>query len=144
MQQAVIETGGKQYLVSPKDKVIIEKLVAEAGDTVIFDKVLLVADGEAVNVGKPYISGSKVTAKVLEQGKADKLVIFKYKAKSRYRRKTGHRQKQTTVEIETIAWGGVYGCDGARKIFRCPRRRMQLADSSGSRVARILFEISGS
>lgn len=99
---AVIETGGKQYLVAPKDKVIIEKLAAKEGDSVFFDKVLLLADDSAVNVGKPYVSGSKVAAKVLSQGKGEKLVVFKYRAKSRYRRKTGHRQKQTIVEIESI------------------------------------------
>lgn len=103
MKQAVIETGGKQYLVSPQDKVEIEKLDAQAGDTVTFDKVLLSADGEKVNVGKPYISGAKVTGKVLEQKKGDKIVVFKYRAKSRYRRKQGHRQLQTVVQIESIA-----------------------------------------
>jgi large subunit ribosomal protein L21 len=101
--QAVIETGGKQYLVAPKDKVIIEKLDASEGSSVVFDKVLLVADDNSVNVGKPYVAGSKVTGKVLSQGKGDKLVVFKYRAKSRYRRKTGHRQLETVVEIESIA-----------------------------------------
>ena len=100
--QAVIETGGKQYLVAPKDKVIIEKLEAQEGDTVTFDKVLLVANDSNVNVGKPFLS-SKVTAKVLSQGRGEKLTVFKYRAKSRYRRKTGHRQDQTIVEIESIS-----------------------------------------
>lgn len=103
MQQAVIETGGKQYLVSLQDKVTIEKLIAEAGDKVTFDKVLLSVDGEKVNLGKPYVKGAKVVAKVLEQAKADKIVVFKYRAKSRYRRKQGHRQKQTIVQIESIS-----------------------------------------
>ena len=103
MQQAVILTGGKQYLVSPKDKVEIEKLAGEAGDTIVFDKVLLTADGDKIALGKPYISGIKVTAKVLEQKKADKIVVFKYRAKSRYRRKQGHRQKLTVVQIQSIA-----------------------------------------
>ncbi|OGE74162.1 MAG: 50S ribosomal protein L21 [Candidatus Doudnabacteria bacterium RIFCSPLOWO2_02_FULL_42_9] len=101
--QAVIETGGKQYLVSPKDKLIIEKLTAQEGDTVTFDKVLLVASDDSVNLGKPYLSGAKVTGKVLKQQKGEKLVVFKYRAKSRYRRKTGHRQQQTVVEIQSIA-----------------------------------------
>lgn len=103
MNQAVIETGGKQYLVSPNDKVIIEKLDAEAGSTVTFDKVLMVAGPDSVNVGKPYITGAKVVAKVLAQGRGEKLTVFKYRAKSRYRRKTGHRQSETTVQIESIA-----------------------------------------
>ncbi|MBX4191486.1 MAG: 50S ribosomal protein L21 [Candidatus Doudnabacteria bacterium] len=101
--QAVIETGGKQYLVAPKDKVVIEKLVAQEGETVTFDKVLLLADDSNVSLGKPYLSGSKVTAVVLSQGRGEKLTIFKYRAKSRYRRKTGHRQSETTVEIQSIA-----------------------------------------
>jgi len=102
MNQAVIETGGKQYLVAPLDKVIIEKLEAVEGDTVTFDKVLLTADDSTVNIGKPFLT-AKVTAKVVAQGRGEKLTVFKYRAKSRYRRKTGHRQSQTTVEILSIA-----------------------------------------
>jgi large subunit ribosomal protein L21 len=98
--QAVIETGGKQYLVSPKDKVILEKLEGKEGDTITFDKVLLTIDGDKVSLGKPTVSGAKVTGKILEQSKADKVTVFKYRAKSRYRRKTGHRQNQTVVEIQ--------------------------------------------
>jgi large subunit ribosomal protein L21 len=103
MQQAVIETGGKQYLVSPNDKVVIEKLEAEADSTITFDKVLLTANDGSINLGKPYVSGSKVTAKVLTQQRGEKLTIFKYRAKSRYRRKTGHRQSETVVQIQSIA-----------------------------------------
>ncbi|MBI4049649.1 MAG: 50S ribosomal protein L21 [Candidatus Doudnabacteria bacterium] len=101
-KQAVIETGGKQYLVSPKEKLAIEKLAGKEGETVTFDKVLLVTDSDSVSVGKPYVAGAKVVGKVLAQNKADKLVVFKYRAKSRYRRKYGHRQQQTVVEIESI------------------------------------------
>ena len=101
--QAVIETGGKQYLVSPKDKVVIEKLEAETGSAITFDKVLLTDKDGAVSVGKPFLAGSKVTAKVLAQQRGEKLVVFKYRAKSRYRRKTGHRQSETVVEIESIS-----------------------------------------
>lgn len=100
--QAVIETGGKQYLVAPNEKLVIEKLPGNIGETVTFDKVLLTVDGDKVNIGKPYISNSKVTGKILEQSKADKLTVFKYRAKSRYRRKAGHRQHQTIVEIQTF------------------------------------------
>jgi large subunit ribosomal protein L21 len=103
MQQAVIETGGKQYLVAPNDKVEIEKLEGSVGDIITFDKVLLTADGDKINIGKPFLSGAKVTGKVLDQIKADKIVVFKYRNKSRYRRKQGHRQKQTVVMIESIA-----------------------------------------
>ncbi len=100
--QAVIETGGKQYLVAPKDKLTIEKLEVQPGATIVFDKVLMVAKDDAVSVGKPYITGSKVTARVITQQRGEKLTVFKYRAKSRYRRKTGHRQSETVVEIEEI------------------------------------------
>jgi len=100
--QAVIETGGKQYLVSPKEKLAIEKISGNVGETVNFDKVLLTFDGNKVNLGKPYLAGTKVSAKIVEQGRGEKLVVFKYRAKSRYRRKTGHRQDQTIVEIQSI------------------------------------------
>jgi large subunit ribosomal protein L21 len=101
--QAIIETGGKQYLVAPKDKVVIEKLSASEGETVTFDKVLLVTSDKDTNVGKPYVAGTKVVGKVLSQRKGEKLVVFKYRAKSRYRRKIGHRQHETVIEIQTIA-----------------------------------------
>ena len=100
--QAIIETGGKQYLVAPKDKVVLEKLAGKAGDSITFDKVLLTIDGDKLTLGKPYISGGKVVGTILEQGRGEKLVVFKYRAKSRYRRKTGHRQSQTTVEIQSL------------------------------------------
>ena len=103
MKQAVIETGGKQYLVSPKDKVVVEKLDAKQGESITFDKVLFVSEDDKVSIGKPYVSGAKVVGKILEQSKADKLVVFKYRAKSKYRRKYGHRQQQTVVEIESIS-----------------------------------------
>ena len=100
--QAVIETGGKQYLVSPKEKLSIEKIEGASGDAVIFDKVLLTIDGDKVSLGRPYISGTKVSGKILEQAKDDKIVVFKYRAKSRYRRKSGHRQNITVVEIQSF------------------------------------------
>jgi large subunit ribosomal protein L21 len=98
---AIIETGGKQYLVSPKDKIRVEKIEAK-GDEVVFDKVLLVSDKEA-KIGTPYVNGAKVTAKVLRQGRAKKLRIFKYRPKVRYRRRIGHRQQFTEIQIVSIA-----------------------------------------
>lgn len=95
---AIIETGGKQYLVSKGDKIQVEKLEAEAGKTISFDKVLF-HDG---TVGKPYISGAAVEGKVLKQGRAAKVHVLKYKAKSKYRRKIGARQHYTEVEITKV------------------------------------------
>ena len=99
---AVIETGGKQYKVSEGDVIFIEKLEAAEGDAVIFDKVLVVADGENVKVGAPAVEGATVTAKVEKQGKAKKIYVFKMKRKKNYRRKKGHRQPFTKVTIEKI------------------------------------------
>ncbi|MBI4050025.1 MAG: 50S ribosomal protein L21 [Candidatus Doudnabacteria bacterium] len=102
MPFAVIETGGKQYLISPKDKIKVEKLLAEAGKEITFDKVLLMQDKET-RVGKPYVSDAKVVGKVLKQGRTRKLKILKYKSKVRYRRRLGHRQQFTEVEIMSIS-----------------------------------------
>lgn len=96
---AVIETGGKQYLVEEGTNLYIEKLNASAGDKVTFDKVLMV-NGVA---GTPYVKGSKVEAKVVKQGKQKKIVVFKFKAKKKYRRTQGHRQPYTKVEITKIS-----------------------------------------
>jgi large subunit ribosomal protein L21 len=101
-QFAVIETGGKQYLVEPQQTIQVEKLPAKVGDAVSFDKVLLVADGKDVKVGKPYVPGAAVAGKVVKQGREKKVIVFKYHSKTRYRRKKGHRQQFTEVEITTI------------------------------------------
>ncbi|KKR09641.1 MAG: 50S ribosomal protein L21, partial [Parcubacteria group bacterium GW2011_GWA2_39_18] len=97
-----IETGGKQYLVSSGKKIKIEKLETEQDKSVDFDKILLVADGENVKLGRPYVEGAKVSAKVLKQGKSNKVIVFKYHAKKRYHKKKGHRQPYTEVEIVSI------------------------------------------
>lgn len=102
MSFAIIETGGKQYWVSPKDKIKVEKLAAEAGQEITFDKVLLTRDKDT-KVGKPYVSGVKVVGKVLKQGRARKMRIFKYHSKTRYRRRLGHRQQFTEIEITSIS-----------------------------------------
>ena len=99
---AIIETGGKQYRVAEGDMLTVEKLAVAEGEAVEFDRVLtVVKDGEVV-VGKPVIDGAKVQAKVLAQGKEKKILVFKYKAKSNYRRRQGHRQPFTKVVIEKI------------------------------------------
>ena len=99
---AIIQTGGKQYRVSEGDVLSIEKLPVAEGDEVVFDQVLtVVADGD-VKIGKPVLEGAKVTAKVVEHGKGKKILVFKYKAKSNYRKRQGHRQPYTKVEISKI------------------------------------------
>jgi large subunit ribosomal protein L21 len=99
---AIIETGGKQYRVQEGDVIRVEKIEIADGEAVKFDKVLLVSDEEKLNVGKPYVDGAVVEAVVENQGKAKKIIIFKYKSKKDYRKKQGHRQPYTQVKIEKI------------------------------------------
>ncbi|EFM24507.1 MULTISPECIES: 50S ribosomal protein L21 [Peptoniphilus] len=99
---AVIETGGKQYQVKVGDKVKVEKLNVEEGDLVTFDRVLAIG-GEEIKIGTPVVSGAKVEAKVLANGKGKKVITYKYKAKKNERTKKGHRQPFTLVEITNIA-----------------------------------------
>ncbi|PHS35122.1 MAG: 50S ribosomal protein L21 [Alkaliphilus sp.] len=100
---AVIETGGKQYRVQEGDVLNVEKMHVQADDMITIDKVLLVSKDGEVNVGTPFVEGAKVEIKVLEQGKAKKIIVFKYKPKKDYRRKQGHRQPFTKIKIEKIA-----------------------------------------
>lgn len=100
---AVIETGGKQYKVQEGDVVFIEKLDAEDGEIVNFDKVLAVSNEGNVTFGKPLVENASVSAKVLGQGKSKKIIVFKFKPKKNYRRKAGHRQPYTKVQIEKIS-----------------------------------------
>lgn len=99
---AVIETGGKQYRVQEGDVLKVEKLEANVGDTVTIDRVLLVAQDEAVKIGSPLVDGAKAMLKVVEHGKGEKIIVFKYKAKKNYRRKQGHRQPYTKVRVEAL------------------------------------------
>ena len=99
---AVIKTGGKQYKISEGDEIIVEKLNVEEGEKVIFDEVFAIIDGEEVKIGKPKVEGAKVTASVVKNGKGPKIRIFKYKHKTNYRRRMGHRQPFTKVKIEKI------------------------------------------
>ena len=100
---AIIETGGKQYKVAEGDTLFIEKLNAEAGEAVTFDKVLAVIDGDKITVGTPVVEGAKVDASVVKNGKGKKVIVFKYKPKKGYRRKQGHRQPYTKVTIGKIS-----------------------------------------
>ena len=99
---AVIETGGKQYKVQEGDVLNVELLHAEAGETVVIDKVLLLNKDGQLTVGAPFVSGAKVSLKVEENGKAKKIVVFKYKSKKNYRKKKGHRQPFTKVTVAKI------------------------------------------
>ncbi len=99
---AVIETGGKQYRVTQGDVLKVEKLEANVGDSVTIEKVLLVEKDGSVQVGTPVVAGAKAVVKVVEHGKGDKIIVFKYKPKKNYRRKQGHRQPFSKVVVESI------------------------------------------
>ena len=103
--QAIIEACGKQYKVTEGDVIFMEKLGAEAEETVTFDKVLAILDGDKATFGAPVVAGAKVEAKVVKNGKGKKIRIFKYNPKKGYRKRQGHRQPYTKVEIGTITVG---------------------------------------
>jgi large subunit ribosomal protein L21 len=99
---AVIKTGGKQYRVAQGDRLRVEKLAGNVGDTVSLGEVLLVGQGDGVKVGAPLVSGAKVEAKIVAQDRGKKIIIFKFRRRKNYRRKTGHRQPFTALEITGI------------------------------------------
>lgn len=99
---AIIQTGGKQYRVSAGQKLKVEKLLAEENGVFVFDKVLLQAKGDSVTIGMPLVAGAKVESKVLRQDREDTKIVFKYHAKARYKKKKGHRQPFTEVEIVKV------------------------------------------
>ena len=99
---AVVATGGKQYKVEEGDTLRVEKLKGDVGTEVAFDKVLLFSDGDTVKVGQPALDGAAVHGHIVEQDKAKKILVFKYKRRKRYRRKQGHRQMFTAVKIDRI------------------------------------------
>jgi large subunit ribosomal protein L21 len=103
---AVIRTGGKQYRVASGDLITVEKLAGEPGDTIEFDEVLMVGEGAAVSTGTPLVDGAAVSATLVEQSRAAKIIVFKKKRRHNYRRKKGHRQYQSVLRIEEIHASG--------------------------------------
>ena len=124
---AIIETGGKQYRVNPGQTIDVERLEVAEGDTVELDRVLLIGDGDRVTVGMPTVDGAKVVATAKGAGKGDKVIVFKYKPKVRYRKKTGHRQLHTTLVIDKIVGPGI-----AEEKPKKPRRRKKGVTESGA------------
>src|SRR5258708_34682095 len=98
MKLAIIQTGGKQYLVKANDKIQIEKIAGNVGETIKLSDVLLISEGSNISVGKPTLT-TPIEVKILKQARSNKVIVFKYKAKSKYRRKLGHRQDYTEVQI---------------------------------------------
>ncbi len=126
---AVVETGGKQYKVTPGQTIDVERLDVAEGDTVELDKVLLIADGDKVTVGQPIVEGAKVVATSQGEGKGEKIIVFKYKSKVRYRRKKGHRQLYTRLLIDKIV--GLKGVSGEPK-KKVRRRKKEEVMASGT------------
>ncbi len=100
--KAIVETGGFQYPVVEKERILVPRMDREVGSEVILEQVLLLIDGEKTLVGKPYVKGAKVEAEVLSHGRSPKILVYKYKAKKNYRRKRGHRQLYTEIVIKAI------------------------------------------
>lgn len=111
---AVIETGGKQYRVELGSEFAVERLEGTPGDTIKFERVLLVADGDTANVGTPVVGDALVTASLVRQDRGDKVIVFKYRPKARHRAKNGHRQEQTVIRIADITFGGRSAADEAK------------------------------
>jgi len=101
---AVIKSGGKQYKLKEGDKVRLEKLNKKKGDKIIFGDILLVADDNKVEIGQPFLKKAKIEGKVVKEGRGKKIQVIKYKSKTRYRRKIGHRQPYTEVQISAITF----------------------------------------
>ena len=123
MEYAIIQTGGKQYRVKPGDAITVEKLDGEEGSKVELDQVLLIAKDSYVTVGQPLVEGARVVAEVAQQGRADKITVFKYKPKTRYHVKNGHRQSVTKLSIKQIV-------ASADVESAAPKRRRRTADGS--------------
>ena len=103
---AIIKTGGKQYRVAPEDVITVEKLAGEPGDTVVISEVLMVADGDGVQIGAPFVEGASVACELVEQTRGPKIIIFKKKRRKHHRRKKGHRQDLTVLKVTEILTGG--------------------------------------
>ena len=99
---AVVNTGGKQYKVQEGDTLRFEKMEGDVGSEIMFDQVLMASDGDKVEVGRPLLANVEVKGHIIEQGKAKKIIVFKYKRRKRYRRKQGHRQQYTAIQIDSI------------------------------------------
>ena len=129
MTYAIIETGGKQFKVTEGQTIKVEKLEAEEGGSVQLDKVLLLADGDNITVGKPLVEGARVMATVKANGKDKKIIVFKFKAKVRERRKNGHRQQFTSLSIDKILPAGA---EYAKPVKRTRRKKTEEKAEDGA------------
>ncbi|MFC1913873.1 50S ribosomal protein L21 [Chloroflexota bacterium] len=129
---AIIETGGKQYKVSPGQLIDVERLDVAAGKTVEVDRVLLIADGDKITTGMPVVDGARVVATAQDNGKGKKIIVFKYKAKTRYSKKTGHRQLYTRLMIDKISAPGFEEAKPAKTTRKRARRTKKEETADGA------------
>ena len=132
---AVIETGGKQYRVELGSEFAVERLEGTPGDTIKFDRVLLVADGDKASVGTPVVDDALVTANLVRQDRGDKVIVFKYRPKARHRAKNGHRQEQTIVRIADITFAGRSAADEAKVEEKAVSKAKAKADAEAEEKA---------
>jgi large subunit ribosomal protein L21 len=125
---AIIETGGKQYKVTPGQVIDVERLDVVEGNTVEIEKVLLISDNEKVTIGTPTVNGAKVVATSQGESKGEKVIVFRYKPKTRYSKKTGHRQTYTRLCIDKIIQPGIVQDEPVKKV----RRRKKEVTESGA------------
>jgi len=130
MNYAIIETGGKQFKVTEGQTIDVERLEAEEGGSVQLDKVLLLADGDNITVGKPLVEGARVMATVTKNGKGKKIIVFHYKSKVRERRKNGHRQQFTRLSIDKILPAGAEDVKPVKKTVRRKKTEEKVEDGA--------------
>ncbi|MEO0399338.1 MAG: 50S ribosomal protein L21 [Pseudomonadota bacterium] len=134
---AVVKTGGKQYRVAKDDVITIEKLTADAGDIITLDSVLMVADGDDVTVGAPFVEGAAVAGEIVEHNRAKKVVIFKKRRRQNYRRKMGHRQHHTVLRVTEILTGGAKPSAAAAKAKPAAKEAAPAASADGDDLKKL-------
>lgn len=132
---AVVKTGGKQYRVAKDDIIKVEKLEGEAGAKIVLDDVLMVSDGKKPTVGAPLVEGAAVEAEVLEQGRGEKIVVFKKKRRHNYRRKRGHRQELTVLRITDITVGGAKKASAKAAEKKAPAKKAAAKKATAKKAA---------
>ena len=132
---AVIETGGKQYRVELGSEVAVERLEGAPGDTIRFDRVLLVADGDSASIGTPTVAEALVTGEVVRQDRGEKVIVFKYRPKARHRAKKGHRQEQTVVRVADIQFNGRSAADEAQATEQKEAKSRKAAQAEAEKKA---------
>src|SRR5262245_44738531 len=138
---AIVETGGKQYRVQPGDTIAVERLTGEPGETLDLGRVLLVGGDGETHVGAPEVADAVVRAEVLEHARGEKIIVFRYKSKVRYRRKTGHRQALTRLRITDILLGGTSATAAAEsETAATPKRRRAPAKTEASEMSEAVAE----